>query len=230
MADSAFWRNLAGQFIALQDRLRAGGPTAYVYKEFNVLAGQGARELPSASAAEATPDLFAVWFAALKEEDLVCPSSIQPNEVVSDDDHAQKLEVSYLDRCCEDSAIFCKQLEDKALQAEFKARRQSRSQPRVPAEKSDGRRRSGVGRPSLKFRSEIKRAILIQLTKNPSATDAEVCRGLDADGAVELPATWRSKPADRHFFDAYSKPHTRHKIENVISRVRGYLRQRGLLD
>ncbi len=111
--------------MALRDRLSAGGASAFIYKEFNVLAGRGARELPSTSAAETTPNLFAVWFAALKEEGLMCPSSIQSSEVVGADGHAQKLEMSYLDRCCEDSAIFCKVLEDKAAQAEFEEKRRN---------------------------------------------------------------------------------------------------------
>lgn len=43
------------------------------------------------------------------------------------------------------------------------------------------------------YRSEIKRAILTQLALKPKATDVEICRGLDADGSVELPSRWKSK-------------------------------------
>jgi hypothetical protein len=43
-----------------------------------------------------------------------------------------------------------------------------------------------------KYRSEVKRGILMQLTQNPKATDHEVCRGLDADGAVELRDDWKN--------------------------------------
>ncbi len=128
MGNSAFWRDLADQFLALQDRLRAGGePTAFIYKEFNILAGRGAREISSASAAETTPDLFAVWFHALKEkeEDLAFPSSSQSNEVLSVDEIAQKREMRYVDNMCEVSAIFCKELEEKALQAEFEKKRRN---------------------------------------------------------------------------------------------------------
>lgn len=79
------------------------------------------------------------------------------------------------------------------------------------------------------YRSEIKRAILTQLALNPKATDGEICRGLDADGSVELPSGWKSKVSDRGFFDAYSDAVRRHKIEVTISKVRKDLRKQGLL-
>jgi hypothetical protein len=85
------------------------------------------------------------------------------------------------------------------------------------------------GRAALNYRSEIKRAILVELTRQPRATDAEICRGLDADGAAELPKDWKNKPGDRGFFDAYSDPRTRHKVEVAISKVRRDLRKLGLL-
>jgi hypothetical protein len=85
------------------------------------------------------------------------------------------------------------------------------------------------GRAALNYRSEIKRAILIELTRQPRATDAEICRGLDADGAAELPADWKNKPGDRGFFDAYSDTRTRHKVEVAISKVRQDLRKLGFL-
>jgi hypothetical protein len=51
--------------------------------------------------------------------------------------------------------------------------------------KHDANRRS-----RLRYTSGVKRAVLIQLTRNPSATDLEICRALDGDGAVELPDNW----------------------------------------
>ena len=83
----------------------------------------------------------------------------------------------------------------------------------------------------LKYRSGIKLAILGALMKTPTATDAEVCRSLDADGGEELPAGWRSgKKEDRSFFLAYTNPRTRRKIEIAISKIRRDLRDRGLLE
>jgi hypothetical protein len=119
MANSDFWRNLANQFLALRDRHRAGGFTDFIYKEFEVLAGRGARELSSASASESVPNLLAVWLDASKEERLASQSSSQSNEVVSVEDHAQELIMGSLDRLCRASIIFCKGLENKAVQAEF---------------------------------------------------------------------------------------------------------------
>ena len=80
------------------------------------------------------------------------------------------------------------------------------------------------------YRSEIKRAILTQLALKPKATDVEICRGLDADGSVELPFSWKSKVSDRGFFDAYSDAVRRHKVEVNISKVRKDLRKLGLLE
>ena len=80
-----------------------------------------------------------------------------------------------------------------------------------------------------KYRSAVKRAILIQLTQNPRATDSEICRGLDADGSVELPEGWRVRPQDRLFFDAYSDAGRKHNVETAISKVRQDLRKKGLL-
>jgi hypothetical protein len=81
-----------------------------------------------------------------------------------------------------------------------------------------------------KYRSELKRAVLIQLTQNPRATDNEICRGLDADGSVELPSSWRANRGDRSFTKAYLDAGLRRRIEITISKVRADLRERGLLD
>ena len=80
-----------------------------------------------------------------------------------------------------------------------------------------------------RYRSEIKRGILMQLTLNPRATDSEVCRGLDADGAIEIPNSWKTKTGDRGFFKAYADPDLRHRVEVAISKVRDNLRKHGLL-
>ncbi len=79
-----------------------------------------------------------------------------------------------------------------------------------------------------KYRSDVKRAILIQLTKRPQATDLEVCRGLDADGAADLPQAWKHGD-NRSFVAAYRNTKVRSKIEKLISKVRADLRKRGLL-
>jgi hypothetical protein len=81
-----------------------------------------------------------------------------------------------------------------------------------------------------KYRSALKRAILVQISQTPRATDLEICRGLDADGAVELPSTWRVRAGDRLFAGAYSNPSTRRKVEIAISKIRADLRNKGLLD
>ena len=74
--------------------------------------------------------------------------------------------------------------------------------------------------PRLKYRSTLKRAISHQLIMNPTATDGEVCRGLDEDGTAVLPENWRCRPEDRSFFDAFCNPKKRHMIEVAISKIR----------
>jgi hypothetical protein len=80
-----------------------------------------------------------------------------------------------------------------------------------------------------KYRSKVKRGILMQLTQNPRASDLDICRYLDADGAVELPAIWKKDSKDRLFAEAYMDNHRRHKVEIEISKVRSDLRKQGLL-
>jgi transposase-like protein len=75
----------------------------------------------------------------------------------------------------------------------------------------------------------MKRAILIQLSKEPTASAAEICRALDADGGEELTRQWKRQASDRSFSDAYSDAGTRTKIETMISKVRLDMRKHGLL-
>jgi hypothetical protein len=94
----------------------------------------------------------------------------------------------------------------------------------------DSPERPSVSPPLSQYRSGVKRGILMQLTLNPRATDHDICRGLDADGGIELPATWKTNREDRLFAKAYMDPRRRRKVEVTISKVRTDLRRRGLLD
>ena len=130
MANSAFWRDLADQFLALQDRLRpASGADDLIYKSLEVLAKRGASEIAGASA----PDLLTVWIEALRKEGLAFQSSNQSNEVLSADDYAQKITMGTIDGICQASATFCKRLEDQAVQAEFEEQGRSASPRPAPA-------------------------------------------------------------------------------------------------
>jgi hypothetical protein len=83
--------------------------------------------------------------------------------------------------------------------------------------------------PKLTFRSEMKRAIALLLSIDPDASDLEICRRFDDDGAVELPDSWRSD--DNRFFElAYKDPQHKPKIEKMISKVRTEMRRKGLLS
>jgi len=121
----------------------------------------------------------------------------------------------------------------ESLPAQEKVSQSRSPQPHQPSspptKKGDGREHPEDDRLLSKYRSNIKRAILVQLTKQPRASDAEICRGLDADGAADLPENWKNRPSDRLFFSAYSGASTRHKVEVAISKVRQDLRRRGLL-
>jgi hypothetical protein len=93
----------------------------------------------------------------------------------------------------------------------------------------EDQRRQRDRQPNLRYRSHLKRAILIQLTKKRDATDLEICRALDADGAIDLPANW-SIGKNRLFESVYMNPATRGRVESVISKVRADLRKMGLLE
>lgn len=108
------------------------------------------------------------------------------------------------------SALFCAQLAQK------------------PSSLGKGSNRT-TATPSLNYRSPTKRAVLIQLTKNPGASDVNICRELDADG-VDLPASWRNSPMERSFCSAYMNLNTRHQIEVCIGKVRADMRKVGALS
>ena len=90
---------------------------------------------------------------------------------------------------------------------------------KAPAAPSESQR-------SLNYRSELKRAISVELTRRPHATDLDICRALDSEGVVELPENLTTN-GDRLFQNAYMGS-GRHKLENPISRVRTDMRKRGL--
>jgi hypothetical protein len=81
----------------------------------------------------------------------------------------------------------------------------------------------------LKYRSEVKRAIQAELTKNPSATDIAICCVFDVDGSVELPKGWQPTSGDREFKKAYKDKRIKPKIEKMISKVRADMRDVQLL-
>jgi hypothetical protein len=116
MANSTFWRDLAVQFLALQDnaRLRVGAANHFMYSALEALAIRGASEIAGAGA----PDLLAVWLEALRKEGLVFRSSGQSNDV-SATEYAHSIIKGTFDGICEASATLCKRLEAQAVQAEF---------------------------------------------------------------------------------------------------------------
>src|SRR5208282_1617167 len=54
------------------------------------------------------------------------------------------------------------------------------------------------GRPALlaKYRSGVKKGILLQLVKDHDADGLKIVRGLDEDGVGELPQGWKKSPKD----------------------------------
>ena len=80
-----------------------------------------------------------------------------------------------------------------------------------------------------KYRSEIKRAIFLQLWQEPEASDLAICRAFDATGNVELPGAWQPSSGEREFERAYKNDGIRPKIEKTISKVRVDMRKSGLL-
>jgi hypothetical protein len=97
--------------------------------------------------------------------------------------------------------------------------------PRPPRAKNP----APTGALLLKYRSKIKRAILIQITTNPGASDLEICKAFDVNGFPGLPKTWQRLPGDLSFVQAYKDPGRKHRIEIAISKIRADLRKRELL-
>ena len=79
-----------------------------------------------------------------------------------------------------------------------------------------------------KYRSSIKKVIAFRLSQDPDANDQQLCRWIDAEGAVELPPKWNKK-GDRSFATAYKDKTIRRSIESMFSKVRADMRRRGLL-
>jgi hypothetical protein len=134
-----------------------------------------------------------------------------------------------IERLCEASADYCLRLENQEMAARAYMDRQSLPSSENVIAGPDIASPIRSEMPALIYRSAVKRAILAQLVQQPHATDIDICRSLDADGGVDLPTSWRRKPGDRLFADAYKNPGYRRKIEITISKVRSDLRKRGIL-
>lgn len=91
-------------------------------------------------------------------------------------------------------------------------------------ERADASGKNGT----VKFRSALRRHIALLLTTNPSATDLEIARALDGDGAVALPKGWQSN-RNRSYEVAYKDQAIRNRLEQQISKVRLELRKARLL-
>ena len=89
-------------------------------------------------------------------------------------------------------------------------------------------RRTSKARSKLGFASGLKRAIALLLSISPDASDLQICRGLDSDGAIEVPGSWTAG-ANRLYELAYKDPKHKRKIEILISKVRTEMRKKGLL-
>ncbi len=81
---------------------------------------------------------------------------------------------------------------------------------------------------NLNYRSALKRAIALKITKAHNSTDREICNWLDEEGAADLPAGW-TKSHDRSFLSVYLDPEQKHRIESTITKVRRDMRRKELL-
>jgi hypothetical protein len=125
-----------------------------------------------------------------------------------------------------DEAVTTVNIEDVSLRNKFEGRIGQADRELLPrASKTSA---TNTARP-LNYKSELKRSVLVGLTKNADATDLELCRWLDDDGAGELPSSWRSKTNDRSFESAYYDPKHRSKIQVLFSKIRRDMRDKGLL-
>jgi hypothetical protein len=100
--------------------------------------------------------------------------------------------------------------------SEFPVTNPSRTGPSEISHNAD--RTLGV-KPAKRYRSQLKRAILIALMRNPKGSDLEVCRSIDEDGSAEVDG------GDRTLESAYKDPQRRSSLEVTISKVRSDLRK-----
>lgn len=85
--------------------------------------------------------------------------------------------------------------------------------------------RGAPGRP-LRYRSALKRAILLGLIQKPHSSDRTLCDWLDEQGCDLPPGLTRTK--DRTFASAYLDPDRKPNIESMISKVRKDIRKAGI--
>jgi hypothetical protein len=163
MTDSAFWRDLHDKFVAFQDRLSASsGATCLTYKQFEVLAKRGASEI----ARPGTSNLLSVWLEAVRKEDPDFRSLYLAKEVSSLAEFEQNFKIGTLDRMCQDSATFCKGLENKAVQAEFEERGKSASRRQRPPLAKSGPSATRNKKPSFYTKNESYRIIVFRGQSN----------------------------------------------------------------
>jgi hypothetical protein len=149
-ASSAFWRDLADQFLALQDRLRAGG-THDFYQALEPLIIRGASKLAEQGASKiAERGFLGIWHEELRKENLDLRSPDLSDEVLS---AAEDIKMRTIDGICQASLTFCQKREAEALREEFEEQRRSASRHQhQPIEKSDpaatrSKMRASKGRP-----------------------------------------------------------------------------------
>jgi len=146
MADSAFWRDLAAQFLLIPHygMLRAdgsyiigsgepwnwhfaGGSGVFVESAFETLARRGAAEIASAG----TPDLLVFWLEELRKGNFNFRSSGIAREIQTDGTDGRQYMTGSIFALCEASATFCKKLEAQAVQAEFYEKHRNESDDRL---------------------------------------------------------------------------------------------------
>lgn len=82
---------------------------------------------------------------------------------------------------------------------------------------------------SLRYKSELKNAIVLALMGEPGLSDLALCGLLDEQATVDLPKGWKNGQSDRSFQSAYMNEKHRNKIESLISKVRRDMLDSGLL-
>ncbi len=213
MADSAFWRDLAEQFLATKDSLHAGGASDYMCIAVETLAKRGASEIASADA----PDLLGIWFEECRKAGYSFQVSGQSNEVSSADELAQSLSKGYIDGMCEASATFCKRLEAKAVEAEFEEKQRNVAETRTTA----GRRQL---RPPDK-----RKELIASLRGRQSIPNArKVCESIDKMinttpiykvTYAPLESLQSLAPSERSWVGFYDHPKTHNLVRRYVNGV-----------
>jgi hypothetical protein len=184
MANSDFWRDLADQFLALQDTRLRGVSVGnnFVYNRLDALIERGASKIAGADA----PNLLGIWLEALRKEGLDFHFSSESNKALSEGEHWQSTSRAGIDSVCQTSATLCRILEARARHAD-RPTQKGHANPRT-------RKRSN---------QEAIRDAFMFLAIKQGLNGMSYCRFLH-ENKIGTPHKWVSDGCPKSYLEAYN--------------------------